>query len=852
MAPALTTTPAWSDEAADINDLVTATRYDKVGRATETYEDTTSTAAAITSISTYDASGRLLTARDRRQAATSALGYTQNAYDELGRLTSVTDAHLSSPDVATITTSTYDNLDRKLTETVGSGTSTAQTTTWTYDIGGRTTKTDDEFTCATTTYDYRDLAQVVSEGLDPGSCALPAQRVITNLYDALGRLTSSSITSGEGAGDILAAPTYDSAGHQLTTSATKAGATTSSAFKINPLDETTEEVRSENGTQTGWSRTNYDPVANATDRCVWNTSPTELCKAVGTTMNPEPAVRTTTAYDARNNRTSLAIPGVGTTTYDPAHEYAVDIVYVPTKLNASNQVVAEHRTDHGYDSRHRLVSISQSVCPVTHTTHTCSGSSVTTASNGYAYDDNDNRTQVVESKDGGAPTTTINYCYDALDRLRAYNTAGTCTITSGAELYEYDDAGNRTRASLSSPPYFRYSGAGQLCEQSASVGSCPADPATWQIRYDDAGRTKYLNTWNLTYDGEGRLASACKVAGCATGDMVTMRYDADGRRVELVTRPAGQSSVTTTYRYQGSAIAQEFVGTSPPVLTRTYVTDESGAIVKFCDPECTNSANPQYLVTWSGHGDALALWRINATDGTLTLANSYTYSTWGQPTTATHNGIPDLGFRFLYVGRFGVAWDNAFGLGLHHMGARHYSPSLGRFLQPDPSALEDNLAAYAANNPVTRIDPSGQCWTCVLQKAAELWQRLKDSWPAFMRALQGLKFSLGRLPGAHTYIPRLRITVQAIGNNPRYFHTVSSGRLAGFLRWTSSMSGGTQKATSVFRQLTYRVPRGGYDRYVSYHGYVEIVYRGSSRSGGPTIEIINNVTKTIEKIHFVK
>jgi hypothetical protein len=44
------------------------------------------------------------------------------------------------------------------------------------------------------------------------------------------------------------------------------------------------------------------------------------------------------------------------------------------------------------------------------------------------------------------------------------------------------------------------------------------------------------------------------------------------------------------------------------------------------------------------------------------------------------------------------------------MGARHYSPTLGRFLQPDPSALETNLYGYGANSPVSRVDPSG-LWT---------------------------------------------------------------------------------------------------------------------------------------------
>ncbi len=99
--------------------------------------------------------------------------------------------------------------------------------------------------------------------------------------------------------------------------------------------------------------------------------------------------------------------------------------------------------------------------------------------------------------------------------------------------------------------------------------------------------------------------------------------------------------------------------------------------------------------------------RVN-TDGTTTLANSFTYDSWGKPTTATHNGIGDLGFRYLYVGQFDVQWDNAFGLGLHYMHARHYAPDLGLFIQPDPAGLEINHYSYSSNSPVTYIDPTGE------------------------------------------------------------------------------------------------------------------------------------------------
>ena len=232
-------------------------------------------------------------------------------------------------------------------------------------------------------------------------------------------------------------------------SATTSSVTTSSAFTLNPLDQVIAEIRSDAGTATSWTKTNYDPAGNATDRCVWNTNPgSEACKAVGGSYTTAPAVNTTTAYDARDNRVSLKVPGIGETTYDPAHNYAVDKIHTPTKLDGSSHVVAEHLTDYGYDSRHRLTSIDASVCPVTADTHTCTSTAVATASDTYVYDDNDNRTSVAESKDGGS-AVTVTYCYDALNRLTAAKLTTTCA-TSPTETYAYDSAGSLTQAGTSS------------------------------------------------------------------------------------------------------------------------------------------------------------------------------------------------------------------------------------------------------------------------------------------------------------------------------------------------------------------------------------------------------------------
>jgi len=51
------------------------------------------------------------------------------------------------------------------------------------------------------------------------------------------------------------------------------------------------------------------------------------------------------------------------------------------------------------------------------------------------------------------------------------------------------------------------------------------------------------------------------------------------------------------------------------VVTRTFTTDEAGAIVKVTEAETGDATDETYLVTWNGHGDAIGLAEINPTDG---------------------------------------------------------------------------------------------------------------------------------------------------------------------------------------------------------------------------------------------
>lgn len=702
----------------DFGALVTATEYDRVGRALRTFEDPDPPGGASeTARRTYDADGKLLTSKDRRQVADASLGQTTYAYDSIGRQTLLTEADGTATEAEM--SMAYDALDQRTSLEVGAGSAASLLTTRAHDLGGRAVETDDGFTCATTTYDYRGLETSTRTGLEGGTCGVgPDERTLSHSYDAIGRLTRTEITAGLGVGDRPVDDLHDAVGNLRSTSVRTGGTTSSTTFGTNRLDQITSEVPADAST----AKTNFDAAGNATDRCFWAVGvAVGVCHPVGTSPWTNPPTQVTTAsYDARNQRISLADAAAGsTTTYDPLHNYQIKAVY---RTTANGR---EHQSLYSYDARHRLTVIAFQTCAA-NSAHTCSGTPVNTGSDTYTYDDADNRTRVLEAN--GATSSDRRYCYDARGQLTYRNTGTACSSTAKDESWNYDDAGNRlTATSGGQTTNFAYHSDGRLCDvEVATTATCVGG----NVSHDSAGRIEAWNAWTFAYDAEGRITSACKSPTCASGsDHVGFTYDADGHRTTITATAASGTVTSTEFRYQGDAVAEERVnGTA----VRRFVTDEAGSITKLIVPAGQPNAGT-YLVTWNGHGDALNLLRVNA-DGTTTLANAFTYDTWGRPTTTTHNGVGDLGFRYLYVGQFDVQWDDTFGLGLHYMHARHYSPLLGRFLQPDPAALDVNLYAYVGNNPITRSDAAGTCWWCQIVQRA--WQWLGSSgWPTVQRWL---------------------------------------------------------------------------------------------------------------------
>jgi RHS repeat-associated protein len=188
-------------------------------------------------------------------------------------------------------------------------------------------------------------------------------------------------------------------------------------------------------------------------------------------------------------------------------------------------------------------------------------------------------------------------------------------------------------------------------------------------------------TWN-----ERNQLSAIAVP-TATGTPVTelLQYDASGRRQHLdIYNRAG-----TNFLYDGLNPVQEqnvngaetanlLTGLGlDEILTRT---DSSGAMGFLTD----QIGSTYGLVNSSG-----------------ALQTTYTYGPFGATSASgTANGNP-----YQFTGR--ELDPNS---GLYFMRNRYYSPTLQRFISPDPIGIaggDANLYAYARNNPTNLIDPAG-------------------------------------------------------------------------------------------------------------------------------------------------
>jgi RHS repeat-associated protein len=463
---------------------------------------------------------------------------------------------------------------------------------------------------------------------------------------------------------------------------------------------------------------NYDPLGNLVE------SINARGQVVQNTYNGMGQLTRTTfadgtfyayAYDAHGNLVSAG-DGTNTTTfqYDPVTEDLVQVNYPSGRFLKFTYDSAGRRTQsvdqNGFTVNYRytlglLAGLSDgNGNPIVTYTYDAAGRLIQKdmgngTSTTYQYDRDGKILSLVNHVPGGSVNSRFDYTYDSLGNVTSM------TTLDGAWTYQYDPAGHLTHAVFSSN----------------NPGEVPNQDL--QYVYDLAGNRveSIVNGVTTTY-AVNDMNQATQVGSA------TLHYDADGNLVAQT-----DSSGTTTYTYDplnrltgvsspttGSAAYQyDPLGNLASITqngqTTNYVIDPIlfGNVVGEYDSTGGLIANYTYglgLTSRLASGQA-AYYDFDRAGSTVgisgaagTYQNLYRYLPFGETLTAT-GMVPN---PFQFVGQFGVMRQAS---GLDFMRARFYSSTQGRFLSPDPLGLgggQSNLYAYASQNPLRLIDPTGE------------------------------------------------------------------------------------------------------------------------------------------------
>ena len=466
------------------------------------------------------------------------------------------------------------------------------------------------------------------------------------------------------------------------------------------------------------------------------------------------------AYDAYGNVSRITYPGGGyeTFTYLPngnllsstdrngvTTTYTYNALGNPLTVTAGTGTNAK-TTSYTYAKTGAVLSESNSTATTSYT-YDAMGRVATEGAASYTYDLNGNVTAVTL---GGR---TVSYTYDRLNRMVSATEGNITTVygydtngnrastvisvggtTAAQTTYTYNLAGlattlvnkNGADETLSSFTY-TYAADGNILTEVANTGTTETTTYTYDMlgrlvsevgnagtrfyTYDTAGnRTKIIidttTTIDYNYNSDGELTSETATNG-STSETTLYEYDLNGNLTkktkgvsvtnygyDVWNRMTSGAGATYVYNAQGLRVAKT-VGNDTDVFTLV-----EGNVWADSERDYTRGieliSNGTQLYLYNVRGDVIQLLGF---DGDVD--KTYDYDAYG------NEYARDLGDSnpFRYCGEY---YDVE--TGFIYLRARYYDPMVGRFTSVDPIKDGLNWYSYCDNNPVNRIDPTGEAW----------------------------------------------------------------------------------------------------------------------------------------------
>ena len=581
-------------------------------------------------------------------------------YDERGNVTSIT----VSGDGVLTTTMTYDDMNNLTSRTDPMG----NKTTFSYDGNGNLTEvTAPEGVTASISVNSKGLATETSNAMGVKT------QYEYNEYGNVVKLTLPAL-------GLSSTAVYDAAS-RLTSATDALGRTSNFAYNNNDfltsetdaMDHTTKYTYDKNDNLTnitnakgGVTTMSYD---NATD---WLLSVEFAGAKKQYDYNKDGTLNTFTKPDGTT--LSYSYDELGRIASDGVNDYSYD-----NKLRLSEISDGNKSIGFSYDGFNRI-----------------SGTEYDGTHNSYSYDKNGNCTSINDAQ----------YSYDGLNRLTSVSfSGGTISYTyrkdSNLEkveypngmttTFDYDEVGRLTGKQTKLSNGIVVAGytyildkMGNITEQTTQepYSNIVLQDEDISYSYNDGNRITKAGDISFEFDANGNTTkrgdeaySWDKKDRLTAAGSTSIKYDPLGLiasygDITFTTDPLGMGNVLSDsksgakYIYGNGLEARVKDG-----KVSYYVTDVRGSVVAIVDE-----------------------------DGNIT--HKYQYDDFGkvvQKEEADYN-------PFQYVGKYGVMALNDH---QYYMRARHYDPTIGRFLSEDP-IWSTNLYPYADNNPTINIDPKGK------------------------------------------------------------------------------------------------------------------------------------------------